>query len=166
MRLSSAWTCISHPSRNAQRSSAVVPGVAADFGPLSTLSSDLAISAFGAGVDTLTITPGLISDTSVFISFCEDMPDLELDFEIAGEGTLDEWRVDAGVSLVSLFRALLGVLMGGRAGVFPRPAAADAACALARFPEGTNALRLKTRPHAHLALLSRSVDSLTAPARR
>jgi hypothetical protein len=60
------------------------------------------------------------------------MPDLELDFEIAGEGTLDEWRVD-GVSLVSLFRALLGVLMGGHAGVFPRTAAADAACALVEF---------------------------------
>jgi hypothetical protein len=56
------------------------------------------------------------------------MDDLELDFDIAGEGALDDWRVETGV--VSLFLALRGV--PAIAGVLPRIAAADAACALAQ----------------------------------
>lgn len=57
------------------------------------------------------------------------MDDFELDFDIAGEGALDDWRVEPGVFLlVSLFLALRGV--SAIAGVLPRIAAADAACAL------------------------------------
>eukprot|EP00277_Geminigera_cryophila_P020948 CAMPEP_0179491264 /NCGR_PEP_ID=MMETSP0799-20121207/65980_1 /TAXON_ID=46947 /ORGANISM="Geminigera cryophila, Strain CCMP2564" /LENGTH=137 /DNA_ID=CAMNT_0021307673 /DNA_START=38 /DNA_END=448 /DNA_ORIENTATION=- len=87
----------------------------------------------GAGLQTFTITPGLTSDLSVFISFC-DMFDFELDFESDGDCTRDDWRVEVGVLLsVPPLRALSSVFDKGRAGVSPRIAAAEAVALILFF---------------------------------
>jgi hypothetical protein len=76
----------------------------------------------GAGLHTLTVTPGFTCAWSVCISFwAADSDDFELDFDSAGEGALE----DLGVWCVLLCGE------GGCAGVCPRIAAA-AAVALVR----------------------------------